>query len=237
MTDEHGMSNRANQKIASYYKGDKGAEYALGRHQDDLNHLGYRLQSRFYLPYLCEDMRVLDFGCGNGSMAKVIGPYVKSIEGLEVNELPHRLAQDSQGLTIYAGLDEIPTEIRYEAIISNHVFEHIPCVIDVLRSLSELLVPGGRIITVLPIEDFRTSENKEWEGEDINLHLHTWTPRLFANTLSEAGFIPRDLRIVTSAWSPKMFFLGDNTLQSVFGRLFAILRRRRQLFAYAEKQE
>lgn len=227
--------NAAARNIASTYKGDDGEAYFRGRHQHDLNHLGYRLQAQHYLPYLDASMRVLDFGCGNGSMAKEIAPHVASIEGLEVNDMPRRLAVEMQGLTVYAGLDDIPPGKTYDAIVSNHVFEHIPCVVDSLRDQSRVLHPGGRIVAMVPIEDFRTSLNKDWQGEDVNRHLHTWTPRLFANTVLEAGLVPKEMRIVTQAWTPRIFFLGEGIAQAAFGKLFAIVRRRRQLLAFAER--
>ena len=65
---------------------------------------------------------------------------------------------------------------------------------------------------MLPIEDFREKRNQEWDANDPNHHLHTWTPLLFGNTLAEAGFIPRELRVVTHAWHPKLFFLGNNSI-------------------------
>jgi 2-polyprenyl-3-methyl-5-hydroxy-6-metoxy-1,4-benzoquinol methylase len=223
--------------IASRYKGEQGEQYSLYRSQDELSHYGYHLQAKFFLPYLSREMRVLDFGCGNGSMAKMIEPHVKEIEGLEVNDLPRSLAQDKHRLTVHATLAEISSDNKYDAIISNHVLEHVPCVVDILRELSTLLVPGGRLIIVLPIDDFRASENRQWQGEDINHHLHTWTPRLFANTLFESSLTPQELRVVTSAWHHKTFFLGDGVLQAVFGRIFSTLKRRRQLFVYAQKAE
>lgn len=67
--------------IASHYRDEAGEKYSIGVGQDNLNHLGHQLQKKFFIPYLHKDMHVLDFGCVNGSIAKAIEPYVKSIEG------------------------------------------------------------------------------------------------------------------------------------------------------------
>ena len=219
--------------IASAYSGDKGEAYFIGRGQDKLMHLGYRLQAKFYRPHLKKHMEVLDFGCGNGSMAAILSDDVSSIEGFEVNERPRELAREELGLTVYSGFEALPAGRLYDAIISNHVFEHIPYPISMLSQLRDRLKPNGVLIIMVPVEDFRTARNIDWKSLDVNQHLHTWTPLQFAHTLREAGFEPREVRTITSAWTHKAFFLGEGLLQSVFGQLFARLKRRRQLLAVA----
>lgn len=223
--------------VASHYEGEAGEKYAKGREQDALNHLGYQLQKKFFIPFLDKNMRVLDFGCGNGSLAKALAPHVSSIEGVEINQFPRNLARGKQQLEVYASLDCLPSDGKYDAIISNHVLEHIPNVIDTLKILHSHLVPHGIFVTMLPIEDFRSRDNREWREDDKNHHLHTWTPLLFGNTLTEAGFFPKQLKVITHAWSPKLFFLGDNWLQDLACLLLSVLLKRRQLLAVAVKGE
>ncbi|MGB1035138.1 MAG: class I SAM-dependent methyltransferase, partial [Primorskyibacter sp.] len=118
---------------------------------------------------------------------------------------------------------------------SNHVFEHIPHPIAMLRDLKARLKPGGIVVIMVPIEDFRTKRNADWQSPDVNQHLHTWTPLQFAHTLREAGFTPQDVRTITSAWTHKTFFLGDGMLQKLFCNLFARYRKSRQVLAVAKK--
>jgi len=221
--------------IASTYKGEEGDAYFEGRGQDKLLHLGYHLQAGYYLPHLSSDMDVLDFGCGNGSMAAVIRDHVASIEGLEVNDKPRELARETFGLNVYDKLDAIPADKRYDAVVSNHVIEHVPHPIEVLRMLGKHLKPGGKLVFMVPIEDFRAKRNIDWKAHDINRHLHTWAPLQFANTLREAGFEPQVVDLVNSAWSHKLFFLGKGMLQSLAGRLLATITKRRQILAVATK--
>lgn len=227
----------AEQNLASAYAGEKGEAYFKGRGQDNLMHLGYRLQARFYRPHLTKDMTVLDFGCGNGSMAALLREDVAEVDGLEVNDMPRALARDSFDLTVYDGLDSIPEDRKYDAIVSNHVFEHIPHPIAMLRDLHKILKPSGKVIIMVPVEDFRTARNADWRSPDVNQHLHTWTPLQFAHTLREAGFEPQEVRTITSAWTHKAFFLGDGALQGLFMNLFSRLKKRRQLLAVAKSTE
>ena len=219
--------------IASHYRGNSGEKYSTGRRQHILNHLGYQLQKKFFTSYLETNMEVLDFGCGSGSLAKAIAPSVKSIEGLEVNEFPRKMAIEQQHLVVHADLAAIPNDRKYNAIISNHVLEHIPNVVQTLKTLRSHLHNEGKFITMLPIEDFRTRRNRHWDPNDKDHHLQAWTPLLFGNVLQEAGFMPLELRVVTHAWTPKLFFLGDTMIQSAACYLLSVYLKRRQLLAVA----
>lgn len=220
--------------IASHYIGEKGKDYL---YNETLNHLGYQLQKKFYIPYLNKKMNVLDFGCGTGSLIVALQPYVGSIEGLEINENPRSIATIQQNLIVHESLETLPDSKKYDVIISNHVLEHIPNVVDTLKKLHNHLVPGGIFITVLPIDDFRSSENSHWNSNDKDHHLHTWTPLLFGNTLDEAGFLPKQLKVITSAWSPKFFFLGDTWMQSIINYLLSVFLKKRQLLAVGIRKE
>ena len=154
-----------------------------------------------------------------------------------MNRYPRELAVNDQKLNVYDNLDSLPSTKMYDAVISNHVLEHIPNVIDTLKGIHSHLSPGGIIITMLPIDDFRDKLNKEWRADDVNHHLHTWTPLLFGNTLAEAGFTPKIHKVITHAWTPKLFFLGNNVIQSIACYLLSVYRKRRQLFFVAVKNE
>ena len=221
--------------IASHYRNKAGEQYSKGRQQDQLNHLGYQLQKEFFIPYLRKNMHVLDFGCGNGSLSKAIAPYVASVECIEVNQYPRELAVNEQKLNVYDNLDSLPDTKMYDAVISNHVLEHIPNVVDTLKEIYKHISPGGVIIIMLPIDDFRDKLNKKWRSDDVNHHLHTWTPLLFGNTLSEAGFTPKTFKVITHAWTPKLFFLGNNWIQSIACYLLSAYKKRRQLLSVAVK--
>jgi 2-polyprenyl-3-methyl-5-hydroxy-6-metoxy-1,4-benzoquinol methylase len=216
--------------IASDYQGEKGKDYAIGRGQDRLNHLGDRLQASLFAPHLLKSDNVLDFGCGNASIAKALMNRVASIEGLEVNSYANDIAK-SQGLTVYADLSEISFDKRYDVIISNHVFEHVVNVVETLGKLKLLLKPGGRLILILPLDDWREKNNREWFVSDPNHHLQTWTPLLIGNTMIEAGYQPQECKVLTHAWTYKLFFLGDGLIQHLACRLLSFIKKRRQIFA------
>ncbi len=217
------------------YVGERGVEYARYIGQDRLNHLGHRLNARLFLPYLSPSMSVLDFGCGNGSLAAELAPHVTRIEGLEVNEYPRTVAKTKQGLIVYGDLSELIGTAPYDAVVSNHVLEHVPNVIETLSLLKSHLKKGGIFVCVVPIDDYRSGEHKKWVSGDRDRHLHTWTPLTIGNTFEEAGFRPLEIKILTSAWSEKLFFLGDGILQRAACWALAVWLKRRQIRVVAQR--
>ena len=88
----------------------------------------------------------------------------------------------------------------------------------------------------LPLDDWRTQREPD---EDVNHHLYTWTPLLLHNLLDEAGFEVRECRVVTHAW-PRYYrspvqAASAAARSTCSARAWAVLRRRRQVMALAER--
>ena len=99
------------------------------------------------------------------------------------------------------------------------------------------LQDGGLLLLVLPIDDWRVE--RDFTGCDNNHHLHTWTPRLIANTLSEAGLVCTKAEVLTHAWPYKWETLYRVLPRWAFElscRFFGWAIKRRQLFVIAEKK-
>ena len=218
-----------------YYSGESGEAYAKHIGQDTLFHKGHVLQSKFYLPYLSENMDVLDFGCGNGALAKILSQSVRSIEGLEVNDYPRSLAKTRNNLKTYSSIQDLSVSgKKFDAIISNHVLEHVPNPIETLKQLREFLKPNGILVMMLPIDDFRSAENKQWQPGNLDRHLHTWTPLLIGNTFEDSGYFPTTIKIISSAWSERFLFLGVGFIQTVVCRLLSSYLKSKQLLVVAQ---
>jgi SAM-dependent methyltransferase len=216
-------------KVSSQYLGARGQEYFRNRQEDPL-HLGYFLNSLHFAPYLKPEDRILDFGCANGGLLRQLKPHVAVAHGLEVNAASRALAVAAGG-TIYASLDEIPANAFYDAIVTNHVLEHIRDVCATLEVLRAHLRPGGLLIAALPIDDFSTRYQRTWANDDRDHHLATWTPRLFANVLIESGYTVKECRVLTSAWHPKLFPFYRKPFQRIGTYLTSVALHRRQLIA------
>jgi SAM-dependent methyltransferase len=217
--------------ISSHYLDDSGKEY-LRERQSTFLWTGLQINSERLLPYLAPADIVLDFGCGPGGLLRLLKEHVNRIDGLEVNPAAAAIARES-GCRIFVSLEEIPGGSRYDAIITNHVLEHVRDVCTTLEILRASLRSGGRLVAVLPIDDFRTRRSRRWDRNDVDHHLATWTPRLFANVLFEAGFEVSECRVITSAWHPKLFPLMLPGLKRMVCWATAVALRRRQLLAIA----
>ena len=208
-----------------HYSGESGTKYLAW--QDALGEINGEINSRKFKNYDFSESVVLDFGSGTGNLLNSINARIKI--AVEINQDAHSLIA-KRGIAAYSSIEEIESG-TIDVVISNHALEHVPYPIQALREIKRTLKPGGMLLLIVPIDDWRTQ--KTYEPTDINHHLNTWNPLLLGNSLQEAGFSVKqsDISIITHAWFPgyrKFYRLpGFDLLCTVF----AILRRRRQLFA------
>lgn len=216
-------------KVSARYVGSAGEEYSKKR-QADPHGIGHQLNLKYFSPYLSPGHSVLDFGCGNGGMLNLISKTVQRADGLEVNPKSAEVAR-SLGLSVYSSIEELPATPTYDVIVSNHVLEHVRNPSLTLETLRKSLKSGGLFVVKLPLDDWRSKHQRTWSKHDVDHHLHTWTPRLLANLLFEAGFEVNELRVITSAWHPKLFPFAKFGLDQLAYNAFARLAKKRQLFA------
>lgn len=214
--------------ISTHYQGEAGRRYAA-HHQADPSHLGYQLDAAYFLPYLKPSDVLLDFGCGNGGMLRVLRDKVQRADGLEVNPTAADTARSS-GLRVYASMAELPSEPVYDVVISNHVLEHVRDVPSTLERVRASMKSEGTLLLKLPLDDWRARKQQTWSRDDIDHHLQTWTPRLIGNVLFEAGYDVDDVQILTSAWHPALFPLVNLGLGPLVFWALSIIKKRRQLF-------
>ena len=213
---------------SDYYKGKSGEEYFAWQNQ--IGDLGGKLSARPYLPYMKAGARVLDFGCGGGWVLKNIPGIERN--GVEINTAAHDQAR-ANGVNVTSTVEE--QEGAFDVVMSNHCLEHVPFPIEALKKLRERLKDDGKLVIVLPLDDWRAQRDIT---PTIDHHLHTWTPLLLANTLKEAGFVPETVTIRSKAWPPRKELFhrylpgwGFELVSALFSRL----RRRRELMAVAHK--
>jgi SAM-dependent methyltransferase len=216
-------------QVSDHYQGDKGAAY-VEQKQSDTAMPKYGFEAEYFLPHIKTTDSVLDFGCGNGGIMRHITKKAAEVSGVEVNDSSRKLATDG-GFTVYPRLDAIPQDVKFDVIISNHVLEHVPNVLEIVGELRTHLKPGGILAVKLPIDDAQARYQQGWSKDDIDRHLFTWTPRLFANLLYENGYDVLESRVITSAIHRYFLPLRAVGLFKPACWLVAVLWRRRQLFA------
>ena len=220
--------------VVDRYLGKKGAEYfapqfTLGRWAGVWNRFVFE-------PYISQDDEVLDFGCGGGFLLSVLN--VKRRVGVEINPAARNCAANL-GLEMYETLGQVSGQ-TFSKIISSHALEHIPSPYQVFFDLKPLLRAGGKFLLLLPMDDWRAGSQRQYRADDLDMHLHAWTPQSLGNLLTAAGWIVHEMRVITHCWPPFVRLGFPQALWSIHPLLFhavawfsAFLNKRRQLFAVA----
>lgn len=146
---------------------------------------------RTFQPYVKAGDTVLDFGCAGGGL--IGGLRAARRIGVEINDVARAAAVDRYGIEAYRTLAEVPDGI-VDVVVTNHTLEHLSSPYEALLQIRAKLKPGGKIVIVVPIDDWRTQ--KEWFPGDVNRHLFTWTPLNLGNLLDEAGYTIVKQRII-----------------------------------------
>ena len=217
-------------QASPHYLGERGRSYhaeVRGIHRFNADFALRQLR-----PRLSTDATFLDFGCADGALLSVVENQVKF--GVEVNP-ESRASAVERGFTVYESTAEIDAG-SIDMAVSSHVLEHTLRPLDELIGIHRVLSPTGRLMLILPLDDWRVQ--RKWAVPDRNHHLYAWTPRLLANLLTEAGFTVESVDVVTYTL-PGRFTeqLHDALPELMFNgvaRGTALVRRRRQLVAIAK---
>jgi 2-polyprenyl-3-methyl-5-hydroxy-6-metoxy-1,4-benzoquinol methylase len=137
---------------------------------------------------------ILDFGCGNGGLLKILKEKKKdkNIIGIEINEnLLEYL--NFEGINTFACICEIPQNINFCCIMLNHVLEHLHDPIDILKKIKQRMNKKTLLIIEVPhandflINEYNCEKFKEFTFWSQHLILHTKQSLL--NLLNIVGFL------------------------------------------------
>jgi hypothetical protein len=153
--------------------------------------------------------------------------------GIEINPHAREIAREL-GIEVYDSVEDVPG--KFDKIISSHALEHVPHPRQAILKLKDKLKDqDSRLMLLLPLDDWRSRSNRRYRTDDMNMHLHTWTPQLLGNLLNTCGLRVEHLRIITHAWPPRkeFFWRLSPRLFHVAARIWSVLNKQRQLFVIA----
>jgi SAM-dependent methyltransferase len=219
------------QRLSSYYVGDSGARYA--EWQIAYARASAYVVSRRLQKHIAPTAVVVDFGCGGGEMLSQLR-CARRI-GIEPNEAAFDVCKE-RGVEAYRSTADLPDSLA-DIVLSNHVLEHCKRPLDELQELARILAPSGKLILVVPINDWRN--DRRYRPNELSHHLYTWTPLTLGHLLSEAGFLVDRIQITSDARPPRRFYKRwiswpEWTFERVCDAL-GILLRNRQIVAICEK--
>jgi 2-polyprenyl-3-methyl-5-hydroxy-6-metoxy-1,4-benzoquinol methylase len=143
-----------------------------------------------------ERVKVLDYGCGYGTILRGLsGPAVEAI-GYEFAENAAAEAR-RHGLDVFTKVDEIRSRAPFDGVVLSDVLEHLAHPAGTLKLCRELLRPQGWICVSVP--DFSERRAKSTfaamrRGERVTReanpweHLNYFSPKSLSALLDNAGF-------------------------------------------------
>ena len=168
-----------------------------------------RLDARRLLRWcrgLPADARVLDVGCGDGfhlGLLREFGRPGWRLEGVDADERAVAPAR-ARGLTVRHGNVEtlgLPAG-AYDLILLLMTVEHLPDPAATMRSVAQLLAPGGRLVVVTDnagSPDFALFGGRHWGGFHFPRHTYLFDRGTLARLGAGAGL---EVERITTAVSP-----------------------------------
>jgi len=179
-----------------------------------------------FQPHVRPTDTVLDFGCAGGSL--VAGLVAARRIGVEVNDVARAAAVEKYGIEAYRTLAEVE-DGSVDVVVTNHTLEHLASPFEALQQIRPKLKPGGKLVIVVPIDDWRAQ--KRWRPGDINRHLFTWTPLNLGNLLDEAGYVVDEQQIIrkTIMRGYECYSKLPEPLFNLVRRFYSVVRHRQHL--------
>lgn len=144
------------------------------------------------IPGLSRSSRILDVGCGQGSLLKDLEEWgFRRLYGAD----PFIPTEIKQG-AIHIRKQDI-TEIRqkFDVVMMHHSLEHVMNPRRVLEAAKACLAPGGSIVVRIPLTGGYISETygKDWVQLDPPRHFHLFTEKSFLQLAASLGLLPRQV--------------------------------------------
>ncbi len=140
--------------------------------------------------------RILDLGCGKGSLFEAIGPSRALGVDFSARGLRHTRREFPTVPLLCAAAESLPlAEATLDGLILQHVIEHLSNPVGVCRELYRLIQPGGVLLLLTPNAEFH-----DWRVFDDPTHVHIYSRRELMELLVGARFEITDLRSIGLSW-------------------------------------
>ncbi len=160
--------------------------------------------------------RLLEIGCGDGQRLALFKSRGWIVEGQEVDQKAAGQVRDRFGIKVHSGkIEDLGLgEAEYDAVVMNHVVEHVHDPVGLLMECRRLLKPGGLLMAITPnIESlghhiFRSC----WLGLEQPRHLRLFSGKALRSCAERAGYL--HIEIWATPVNAAGFYLGSHTIKT-----------------------
>jgi 2-polyprenyl-3-methyl-5-hydroxy-6-metoxy-1,4-benzoquinol methylase len=147
---------------------------------------------------------VLDLGCGNGELLKILAAPERTVVGVEYDRGGAEIAQRSNpgALVFNLGVQDDPAPVlasqpdKFDVVVSTEVIEHLYSPALLPRFAARVLKPGGVLIVSTPyhgyLKNLALSVADKWDDHHTLFwdggHIKFWSRRTLSELLRREGF-------------------------------------------------
>jgi SAM-dependent methyltransferase len=177
-------------------------EYAYSDARSNHSHAYLRPSVAEFLRSLPADSRILDLGCGNGSMIAQFADWGFELHGMDSSHSGIRNARQQWHSVTFHLADvtaQMPPEVAagyFDAVLCAEVIEHIFEPRKLVENAYHLLKPGGRILITTPYHGYwknlALALTGRMDGHFTVLwdfgHIKFWSRKTLTILLRDGGF-------------------------------------------------
>jgi methionine biosynthesis protein MetW len=151
------------------------------------------------------DKRILDVGCGEGFLAKLLEKKGNNVVGIDISERVIELARKDGVNAIKCNVEdgELPFHDRFDVIILSEVLEHLISPVGVIQKLKKHLNQNGYFLLTFPNIAFYEYRLQLLFGRfprqyvyDSREHLHYWSLPDFMDFVASCGLVCNTIKPV-----------------------------------------
>jgi len=135
--------------------------------------------------------RLLDVGCGSGEWLATMRELGWQVEGVDFDGNAIRVARQSKLQVHHGSLEQQNfSNESFDAVVLNHVVEHVPNPVGTLVECARILKPGGKLVLFTPNSSSLSHQlfKRNWRGLEPPRHLHIFSMQSMHLLLERAGF-------------------------------------------------